>query len=470
MVKKQKVKMNNEESSVLVAISLLAVARVEANLLVVLLQGGHVLTSLRELALLHSLADVPVDEGALGVHQVELVVRPCPSLGDGSGVGEHAHGALHLRQVATRDHGGGLVVDANLEASGAPVDKLNAALALDGGNGGVHILGDDVTAVQHTAGHVLSMPWVAFDHGVGWLKASIGDLCNTQGLVVSLLGRDYGSIGDKGEVDPRVGHKVGLELVQIDVQGSVEPQRGSDGGDDLADQPVEVGVAWPLNVEVPPADVIDRFVVHHERAVAVLQGGVRAQCRVVRLHNCSGNLWRWVDAELQLGLLAVINRETLHQKRREARSGAAAEGVEDEEALQAGAVVSQLPHSVQHQVNDLLADGVVTAGIVVSGVLLARNHLLRVEKLPVGSGPNLVDDCGLEVEEDGPRNMLAGASFREECGEGIILWLSSFNSRKLTIRLDAVLHAVELPAGVAHLDSSLSNMNGDAFPHLVKGR
>merc|ERR1719158_723717 len=264
MVKKQKVKMNNEESSVLVAISLLAVARVEANLLVVLLQGSHVLTSLGELALLHSLTDVPVDEGALGVHQVELVIQPCPSLSDGSGVGEHAHGALHLRQIATRDHCGRLVVDADLEASGTPVDKLNAALALDGGNGGVHILGDDVTAVQHTAGHVLSMPWVAFDHGVGWLKASVGDLRNTQGLMVSLLGRDDGSIGDEGEVDPRVGHKVGLELVQIDVQGSVEPQRGSDGGDDLADQPVEVGVAWPLNVEVPPADVIDRLVVHHE--------------------------------------------------------------------------------------------------------------------------------------------------------------------------------------------------------------
>ena len=54
-----------------------------------------------------------------------------------------------------------------------------------------------------------------------------------------------------------------------------------------------------------------------------------------------------------------------------------------------------------------------------------------------------------------------------------------------------MLHAVELPAGIAHLDSSLedrrsnisnsdsikwiifnylSNMYGDAFPHLVKGR
>merc|ERR1712184_205153 len=121
---------------------------------------------------------------------------------------------------------GWLVVDANLEASGAPVHKLHATLALDGSNGGVHILGDDIATVQHAAGHVLAMPWVTFDHGVGWLEASIGDLGNTQGLMISLLGGDDGSIGDEGEVDPRVRHQVGLELVEIDVQGSVKPQRG----------------------------------------------------------------------------------------------------------------------------------------------------------------------------------------------------------------------------------------------------
>ena len=29
-----------------------------------------------------------------------------------------------------------------------------------------------------------------------------------------------------------------------------------------------------------------------------------------------------------------------------------------------------------------------------------------------------------------------------------------------------VLHAVELPAGVAHLDTGLAHVHGDAFPHL----
>merc|ERR1711972_1023571 len=61
---------------------LLALARLSANLLIVLLEGGEVLAGLGELALLHALADVPVDEGALGVHQVELVVDAREELGD----------------------------------------------------------------------------------------------------------------------------------------------------------------------------------------------------------------------------------------------------------------------------------------------------------------------------------------------------------------------------------------------------
>jgi hypothetical protein len=87
---------------------------VHAHLLVVLLEGGHVLPGLGELALLHALADVPVDEGALGVHQVELVVEAGPGLGDGGRVGEHADGTLDLGQVAARHHRRRLVVDPDL--------------------------------------------------------------------------------------------------------------------------------------------------------------------------------------------------------------------------------------------------------------------------------------------------------------------------------------------------------------------
>ena len=88
-------------------------------------------------------------------------------------------------------------------------------------------------------------------------------------------------------------------------------------------------------------------------------------------------------------------------------------------------------------------------------------------------GPDLVNDGGLPVEEDSPRNVLPGATFTEEGREGIIMGLAGFQSRELTIRLrnkrlvivyqnidtiylDFVLLAVKLPAGITHLDSGLN--------------
>ena len=90
---------------------------------------------------------------------------------------------------------------AHLEASGAPVDELDGALGLDGGDGGVDILGHDVTTVQHAAGHVLAVTGVALHHLVGGLEAGVGDLSHRQLLVVGLLGGDDGSVSGQREVD-----------------------------------------------------------------------------------------------------------------------------------------------------------------------------------------------------------------------------------------------------------------------------
>jgi len=96
-----------------------------------------------------------VDEGPLGVHEVELMVEPGPGLRDGGGVRQHADAPRHLGQVAAGDDGGRLVVDADLEAGGAPVHELDGPLGLDVGDGGVDVLGHHVPAVQHAARHVL---------------------------------------------------------------------------------------------------------------------------------------------------------------------------------------------------------------------------------------------------------------------------------------------------------------------------
>ena len=75
-------------------------------------------------------------------------------------------------------------------------------LALNSSNRRVDILGHDIATVEHAAGHVLAMPGITLHHGVGRLEAGVGDLCHAQRLMVGLLGRDNGSIGDQREVNP----------------------------------------------------------------------------------------------------------------------------------------------------------------------------------------------------------------------------------------------------------------------------
>ena len=161
--------------------------------------------------------------------------------------------------------------------------------------------------------------------------------------------------------------------------------------------------------------------------------------------------------------ITVVNREPLHEKRGEARPSSSSKGVEDEETLEPGALVRELPHPVENQVDDLLPDGVVAASVVVGGVLLPGHQLLRVEELTVGSGSNLVNHRWLKVDKDGPGDVLACAGLGEEGVEGVVAAADSLVRGHLAVRLDPMLEAVELPAGIAHLASRLTNVHADTL-------
>ena len=206
----------------------------------------------------------------------------------------------------------------------------------------------------------------------------------------------------------------------------------------LANEPVEVGVGGSLNVEVATADVIDGLIVNHEGTVRVFQGGMGGQDSIVGFHNSSGHLGSRVDRELQLGLLAIVNREAFHQEGSESRSGATAKGVEKKESLEARALVSQLANTVQNEVNDLLANGVVSTSIVVGSIFLSGDQLLRVEQLAVGSSSDFINDSGLQINKDSAGNMLSGSGLSKEGGERVITSQQLVGGH-LAIGLDAML-------------------------------
>ncbi len=377
-----------------------------------------------------------MDEGTLGVHKIELMIDTGEDLGDSGGVGDHAHSAHNLGQVTTRDNRGRLVVDSALETGGGPVDELDGPLGLDGGDGGVDILGDDITTVHEAAGHVLPVTGVALDHHAGRLEDGVGKLRDGQLFVVGLLGGDDRRVGRQHKVNTRVRHQVGLELRDIDVEGTIETKGGRQGRDNLSDQPVQVGVGGALDIEVTTADVIEGLVVDLVGDIGVFQQRVDAQHGVVRLDDGGGDLRAGPHGEGDLGLLPVIDGQTLHHEASETGTGTTSDGVVDHEPLKTGTVISELPDPVEAEIDDLLPDGVVTTGEVVSSVLLPGDQLFRVEQLTVGSGPDLIDDGGLQIDEDGTGDVLPGTSLGKEGVESIITTTDGLIGGHLTIRLD----------------------------------
>jgi hypothetical protein len=221
--------------------------------------------------------------------------------------------------------------------------------------------------------------------------------------VAALGGADDGRVTDQGVVDSGIWDQVGLELIQIDIQGAVESQRGGDRADNLSDQTVEVFKRGAGNIKVATANIVDGLVVNKERAVRVLDGAVCGEDRVVGLDNGSGDQGGRVDGKLELRLFAIIGAQALEEERTESGASPTTKGVEDEEALEAGAVVLEAPQLLAHlssspihprcgrwtlskspyqntsdlvqgTVQDLLSDGVVTTRVVVGRVFLATDQ------------------------------------------------------------------------------------------------
>ena len=73
------------------------------------------------------------------------------------------------------------------------------------------------------------MTRITFHLLVGWLKAGTSNLFYRKLLLVGFLSRDDRSISGEREVDVRVGHQVGLEFCQINIQGSIKAEGSSVG-------------------------------------------------------------------------------------------------------------------------------------------------------------------------------------------------------------------------------------------------
>ena len=175
----------------------------------------------------------------------------------------------------------------------------------------------------------------------------------------------------------------------------------------LSNKTVQVLVIWAFEAKVAAADIIDGLIVNHEGAVGVFQGGVGSENGIVRLDNRGSRLRSRIDTKFQLALLAIVYRETLHEKSTKARACAASKGVKDQETLETDTVVGNASNLVKNSIDQLLANSIVTTSIVVRRILLSADHHLRVEEVSVGASADLIDDVWLEIAVDSTGNIFA---------------------------------------------------------------
>ena len=281
--------------------------------------------------------------------------------------------------------------------------------------------------------------------------------------MVGLLGGNDGCVRAQREGDTWVWDQIGLERGHVDVNLTIETERGRNGGDNLGDETVQVGVGWSLNVEVATADVVEGLVVNHEGNIRVLKHTVRRQSRIVRLDDGGGALWGRVDREEDLSLAAVVNGETLEEQGGETTTRTTTKGVEDHETLETSALVGLFTKSVENKVDDFFANGVVTTGVVIGGIFLSGDELLWVEQLAVRASADLVNDGWFQIQEDCTWDVFARACLGKECSVRVVVGvviITIANGGFLAVWLNTVLEAEKFPASITELDTGLADVDG----------
>lgn len=266
-------------------------------------------------------------------------------------------------------------------------------------------------------------------------------------------------------MDSWIWNQVGLEFCDINVQGTIESQWSSQRWNNLRNKSVQVSVSWSFDIKVSSADIINGFVVEHNGNISVFQKGVGWKDWVVWFNDSGWNLWGWINGETEFWFLSIIDWESFQKEGSQTWTCSTSDGVEHQETLKTGTVISELSDSVQTQVNDFLTNGVMSSGKVVGGVFLSGDKLFWVEQLSVSTSSDLINNGGFQIQENGSWDVLSSSGFREESVEGIITTTDSFIRWHLSVWLNSVFKTEQLPAGITDLDTSLTNVYGDDLSH-----
>jgi hypothetical protein len=88
-----------------------------------------------------------------------------------------------------------------------------------------------------------------------------------------------------------------------------------------------------------------------------------------------------------------------------------------------------------------------------------------VEKTSIGTRPYFINDIRLQINVDCAWNIFSLASLGEEGAEPSVLGSFLTFLGEVSIRLNTMLKAVQLPARIGNLNTGLTDVKGDNFSH-----
>ena len=374
-------------------------------LLVLRHQVVHVGLSLSELHLIHTLTSVPVQESLASEHSSELLRHTLPHLLDGGGVANKGGGHL---QTLGRD-----VANGSLHVVGDPLHEVRRVLVHHVQHLLIHLLGRHAATEHAGAGQVAAVTRISGAHHVLGIELLLSQLRNSQSTVLLRTSGGQGSKTHHEEVQTREGNHVHSQLAQIAVQLTRESQAAGGTADGSRHQVVQVSVGGSGQLQGAEADIVQSLVIQSEALIGVLHQLVHRQGGVVGLHHGVRHLGRGDHRVGGHHTVGVLLSDLGDQQGAHTRAGSTTHGVGHLEALQAVAGLSLLAHNIQHGVDQLSTLGVVALGPVVTSSGLAEHKVVGSEQLTERTSTDRVHGSGLQIHQNGTRNIAATSGLVE---------------------------------------------------------
>lgn len=363
-------------------------------------------------------------------HGSELLADTLEEFLDGSRVAHE--GGRHLETLGRDRAEGGLDVVRN------PFDKVRRVLALDVAHLVLDLLHGDLTTAKKE--EIVSTSWgppsklpeeyrnlqngrarqitavteVRGSHHVLGVEHLLRQLGNGDSTERVSAAAGQGSEADHEEVETREGHHVDSKLAEVRVELARETERNRDAGHDGRHQVVEVAIRRVGQLQRAHADVVEGLVVNTEGLVGVLDELVDGEGGVVGLDNGIGDLGRGDDGEGGHHAVGELLTDLGDQQSTHTSTSTTTQRVGDLETLEAVAALGLATDDIQDLVDQLSTLRVVTLGPVVASTGLAENEVVGAEQLTKRTGTDGVHGTGLEIDEDGARNILVAGGLHTQ--------------------------------------------------------